>query len=92
MKKIKFDSQEWTVNYINKENDDNMGRLLLKKGIIEIDSSMPESIQKATLFHECTHLVLLQLGENELNANEKFVEVLSNAYYRLLKDNKGLIE
>ena len=91
MKKIKFDGLEYEVKLKDKSNDNNMGLILYKKLEIEIDESMPEQLQRSTLFHECTHLVLASLGETELNDNEGFVERLSNAFYRLVKDNKNTL-
>jgi hypothetical protein len=68
-----------------------MGNILYKKGLIEIDSSMPEDIKRTALAHECTHLILVNIGESELNNNEDFVERLSNAFYRMYNDNKKLL-
>ena len=91
MNKIKFDGLEYEVKLKDKSNDSNMGCILYKKLEIEIDESMPKQLQYSTLFHECTHLVLANLGESDLNNNEGFVERLSNAFYRLVKDNKDTL-
>jgi hypothetical protein len=52
---------------------------------------MPEDIKRTALAHECTHLILVNIGESELNNNEDFVERLSNAFYRMYNDNKKLL-
>lgn len=88
---IKFYGIEYDIIYKDKENDDNMGRVEYKKAIIEIDSTMKEDVQKMVLMHECTHIILAHLGETDLNNNESFVERLSNAIFRLMKDNKEVL-
>ena len=91
MKHIKHDNLKYKIVGKDKSNDSNMGCILYKTGIIEIDKSMPKDIKQSVLFHECTHLVLANLGESELNNNECFVERLSNAMYRMIKTNKKLL-
>ena len=90
-KVIKFDNCNYKVEYKDKENDGNMGQIIYKKGLIEIDDSMPDDIKRMTLAHECTHMILLNLGESELNDNEGFVERLSNAFLRMYSDNRDLL-
>jgi len=89
---IKFDNIKYKIEEKDKSNDTYMGQVLYKKAIIEIDNSMPEDVKQMTLMHECTHIVLAHIGEAELNNNEEFVERLSNAFYRLLKENPLLVE
>jgi len=89
---IKFDGIKYNIEEKDKSNDNNMGQVLYKKGIIEIDNSMPKDVKQITLMHECTHIILAHIGESELNNKEDFVERLGNAFYRLIKDNPILIE
>jgi len=82
---------KYSVVEKDKNNDDNMGKIIYKKAIIEIDETMPSDLKKQCLFHECMHLVLSNIGEFELNNNESFVERFSNSVYNIVKDNKKVL-
>lgn len=89
--KIDYDGLEYKIELLDKHNDINMGKIIYKELKIELDSSMQKQLQKSVLFHECTHLILANLGEFDLNSNEGFVERLSNSFFKLIKDNKKIL-
>ena len=65
------------VSYQDKSNDNNMGRWVEKKCLIEIDSSMDKQVQQHTLWHEFFHGVLHLQGDADLGNNEDFVNRLA---------------
>jgi hypothetical protein len=40
-------------------------------------------------FHELVHAILTAMGEEEINANEQFVDVFAGLLYQALKTSKG---
>jgi len=88
---ISFDGVKYEIVFKDKSNDTNMGTIIYKKAIIEIDNSMNEDLMKQVLLHECTHLILANLGEDDLNSNEGFVERLSNSFFRMINENPILL-
>ena len=88
---IKLMGREVQIEYIDKEYMSSMGMYIEKKNLIQIDNSMHQAIQERTLIHEVVHAILIDLGEQELNNNEGFVERLANMVHLFIKDNKRII-
>ena len=88
---VKLMGREIKIEYIDKEHMSSMGMYIEKKNLIQIDNSMHQAIQERTLIHEVVHAILIDLGEQELNNNEGFVERLANMVHLFIKDNKKII-
>lgn len=92
--KVKIGGVQYGIEYIEFEEDDDVcsfaeiDHALAK---ITVNSMCNEQIQEISVLHEVIHSVLFNIGEQELNSNEKFVECFTQAWYQVLKDNKGLI-
>ena len=90
-KAIKFNGQKINIVCKDKSNDDNMGMYLEKDASIELCNTMPEDLKRAVLVHECVHMVLMQQGDFELNANEPFVQRMANSIFQLYELNSKLL-
>lgn len=56
-------------------------------GTITVDNTQcPQTIQR-TLFHEIAHAILYELGKNELNEDEVFVDLLGAQICHFIKNN-----
>lgn len=53
------------------------GKILFSKAKILIKKKLPKKLKRQVLFHEVLHGILVQLGYNELNEDETFVQSLS---------------
>ena len=49
---------------------------------------LTEERTQQTFFHELTHAALDAIGEDDFNANERFVDALSSALYQAIKTMK----
>lgn len=54
---------------------------------IHISSNIPTQLMKQCFFHEVTHGMLDEIGMQELNADEGFVDALSKQIYALFIKN-----
>lgn len=89
--RLKLMGRDIEVQYIDKEHVSNMGMYVEKKNLIQIDNSMHPAVQERTLIHEVMHSILIDLGEEELNANEGFVERIANMVHLFIKENKEVL-
>ena len=64
------------------------GTLDESMSIIEISKEFPLQSRKQTLWHEVVHGILFELGEQELNSNEGFVDAFSKQLYAFNENNK----
>lgn len=46
--------------------------------------TLPQSVKEHTFIHEVIHCILRQMGENELNKNEKFVDMFAGLLHQVL--------
>lgn len=53
---------------------------------IILDETQQPDMMESTFFHELVHIILGRIGEEELNDNEKFVNVFSGVLHQALKD------
>lgn len=42
-----------------------------------------------TFFHEVAHFIMFYMGEHKLNDNEKFIDVLGNCIYQVMRTKRG---
>lgn len=68
------------------EIDGDMGRAWTKKAFIKINSDMPEDVQKESLLHECLHVILENIGRDDLSGDEQLVHSLSAFLFQVLND------
>lgn len=89
IKSITFFDIKYCVSEVLKKRDV-LATRIWKKSTIEIDKTMAKDLKSAVIFHECTKIVLVNIGEFNLCQNEEFVEKCSKAFHRLLKQNYAL--
>ena len=58
-----------------------------RKCIIELNKTLKKERVEKNLFHEITHLIAC---ESDIKLTEHKVELISNGFYSILKDNKLL--
>jgi len=51
-------------------------------------TQIPQQEIEHTFVHEMVHVILHEMGEQKLNSNEKFVDLFSNIFYQVMKENK----
>jgi len=86
---IRYDGLVVKIKDTDESNSNNLGRYIDKKSLITVDETLSGEYRRSVLLHECIHMVLLRLGEFDLNNNEGFVERLSNSLFRLLEDDNN---
>lgn len=45
-----------------------------------------------TFFHELVHAILISMGETELNANEKFVDMFAGLLHQSISTQRGTVD
>lgn len=73
------------------DEDDDPGYLFgftdFKFGYIFVDANLLKEQKRQTFFHELTHVFLDEIGADEMNSDEGFVEALSKQIYGFFKKN-----
>lgn len=57
------------------------------KWLIEISKEFPKQAREQTFWHEVVHGILYEIGEQELNADEGFVDAFAKQLYMFNKNN-----
>lgn len=91
MEKIKYDGLNIKIEETDERRSNNLGRYLDTESLITLNKNIKGEYKRSVLTHECIHMVLLRLGEFDLNKDEGFVERLSNAIFRLYEDNYEIL-
>ena len=55
---------------------------------IKVNNAHNQQTKKQTFWHEIVHAMLDEIGMNELNADEGFVDALGKQVYGVIKKNK----
>lgn len=65
------------------------GFCVLGQNLIYIDSRIVKipDLYIHTLWHEMVHAILYTMNEDELNENEKFVDMVANLIIQIMKSN-----
>lgn len=90
--KISVGGQELSIDIVDKINGNCLGRCCLGGGLIQISNVFHEDIKQSdsskrnTFFHEVVHAILGTMGEEKLDANEKFVSSFSSFLTEAMKD------
>ena len=93
----KFNILGHTVNVIMDKDlhrlTGNMGEACKDLNTIRLAPSigidiLPTSMVEHTYFHEIVHIILDSMNENELSANESFVDMFGGLLYQVLKTSK----
>lgn len=78
-KRFSVGGQDIEVKEVELCEGNSVGDILLAQGEIQIASKVSRGVFQSqsskvnTFWHELTHAILITMGENELNENEKFV-------------------
>lgn len=93
-RQIKVGGQTIEVRDVERCNNNNVGEAHICGGFIEIadkldkDETQSISSKRNTFFHELVHIILANMGEHELNDNEKFVCSFSGFLNEAMADAK----
>jgi len=68
---------------------DEIGKTILAKNIIRINTNYPKSRQEECLLHELVHNCLYDLHEEQ---DEAMVERLGTMFYAIIKDNPNIFK
>ncbi len=68
-------------------DDSVLGMMLYQEQKIHIRADLPKELKEQTLIHEIIHGILENLGEHELNEDERLVQSLAATVYQLIKGN-----
>lgn len=82
IKKFTLGAREYNIEYIDSIDDTGLGRCYHATGIIKLSKkwqgfNLPEDSIEQTFYHELTHAILSEMGEEELSSNERFVQGFS---------------
>ena len=95
-KKLKLFGQTINVEFVdNLINDrDAVGlaiyrenKILLQKNVD--GTKITKEMMEQTFIHEVTHFIIYLMGENELQNNEKFIDILSSLFHQFLITSEG---
>lgn len=93
-KSLHVGGQELEVRLVERCKDNELGTCCVAQGFIEIarkynrEAIVVPSVQFNSFLHELTHAILDTMGENELSANEKFVNTFSSFLAEAIKSSK----
>ena len=93
-RQIKVGGQRIEVRDVERCDDNNAGMAFACSGYVEIaDKFSKDSVQapdskRNTFFHETIHCILYNMGEYELNDNEKFVSTFAGFLTEAMADAK----
>lgn len=77
-----------TIKVELKKLDNLCGYYENKKGLIVIDSEMPQTLIESTLIHEIMHVMNSTIGEHTIG--HSLQDSLAEQLYQVLRDNKLL--
>ncbi len=75
------------VDRIENQSDTVLGMILYAEQKIKIRASLPKELKEQTLIHEIIHGILENLGEHDLNNNERLVQSLAATVYQIIQSN-----
>lgn len=88
--------QTISVKYVKDllNSSDAHGAAMYRENMIQIQEPtdscyLPEDKLKQIFLHEVTHWILFQMGHQQLNQDEGFVEMFSGFLYQVLKTAQG---
>lgn len=67
----------YTVKHSFDPDSEHIGEVNADQLEIEINALYPDSVQEQAFYHELTHCILFEMGEDELAENERFVQSFS---------------
>ena len=76
-KKITVGGQEINVMFKPQEDMDQLGRVNVSKGYLNINKDQTETSKKNTFIHEAVHAILDTAGYNDLSGDETFVSTFA---------------
>lgn len=93
-KSLHVGGQEIEVRLVERCKNNELGTCCVAQGFIEIarmynrEALVAPSVQFNTFLHELTHAILDTMGENELSANERFVNTFSSFLAEAITSSK----
>lgn len=68
-----------TIEYVDRSDDNNMGRWIEKKQKIQLDGTMEKGVLHHTLIHEMLNCMLHMQGDSKLGEDEDFINRLATS-------------
>lgn len=92
IKSFKLGARKYKVVIVSHDTS-NLGRAKTPLGIVEIQDTwsglpVPEDSMEESLYHEMFHCVLDQIGRQDLNDDETFVQSVAGMLYQFVKTAK----
>jgi len=97
--KVRIGSTDYALTLVNEDKinryfDEEMtkssviaGCIHSLMGTIEINDKMPKQARMQSFLHECVHGMLTELGIEDLNSDEGFVDSMAKQLYVFFRDN-----
>lgn len=76
------------VNNLFDGNDKVVGYTDYTYSVIKLEANQDSQNKRQTLVHEIVHIILWNIGYDDLNETEQLVVSFGNVLYQVLKDNK----
>jgi predicted SprT family Zn-dependent metalloprotease len=88
-KSFNLAGQKFTVKFKRRGLTNCWGRFLPEKNEIWLCESLKKNpdLLGVTFYHEMSHAMMYVMGEDDLYANEKFIDNLAHLLYQLYKDS-----
>lgn len=94
-KSFKLFGKTVKVKQVRNLNNDQgwQGEANYKDGTIKIQKNcdgytLSEDLREQIFYHELVHHILVNLGENDLNSNEQFVDTFSSLLHQSIKTSR----
>lgn len=84
--KLKIGGHQFVVIEKDLGDSKDLGQTDFSKGVISIETDMPETVKWSTLIHEVMHVMNPTLDSSDLG--HSVMESLSEQLYQVLKDNE----
>jgi len=85
IKSFKIGAKEFTVALTQDALGEYTGICKSDELLIKISEGYPDKVQEQALWHEIVHCILFELGETELDENERFVQSFSLLLHQVLE-------
>ena len=88
-----FDVLGHTIEVVMRDDlmevDDCDGRFVAARNQIELQSDMVPSVEMATFWHECMHVIATHMGMKDLNEDEEKIDKLGQGVAQILKTKRS---
>jgi Zn-dependent peptidase ImmA (M78 family) len=91
--RVKIGCLDYKIQLRDFTSSTDLGEIIYKSLIININENMNSEVQNETLFHEIAHgLIARSSLTNDCEMHEKIAIVLGQGFYEVLKTNPELVQ